>query len=122
MLGMVYVVDDDDAVRDSVSILLQIHGVRVRTYASGGAFLRDPSPEKNACLLIDMDMPGTTGIDVLAELQRRGTAIPAIVMTGGRATSLQAAAARIGATVLRKPFRSGELMVHIKQLLAGYQA
>jgi two-component system, LuxR family, response regulator FixJ len=119
--GTVYVVDDDDAVRDSVSLLLQIHGVLALTYASGDAFLRDVSPDKNACLRIDMNMPGMTGLEVLAELQRRGIAIPAIVMTGVLAASMQAAAARTGATVLRKPFRSGELLAYIKEALGRYQ-
>ena len=122
MPGMVYVVEDDDGVRDSVAMLLRNYGVPVRTYASGGAFLRDLCPEKEACLLIDMNMPGVTGLEVLAELQRRGIAIPAIVMTGGLASSIEAAAARIGVTVLRKPFRPGELMAQIKQALASYQA
>jgi len=120
--GMVYVVDDDNAVRDAVCMLLQSHDIPFRAYVSGSAFLREVSLEKNACLLIDLNMPGTTGLEVLAELQRREIEIPAIVMTGGLATGMQAVAARNGATVLRKPFRSGELMAHIKQMLAGHQA
>ena len=120
--GIVYVVDDDEAVRDSVSMLLQIHGITARTYPSGGAFLRDLAPEKNACLLIDLNMPGMTGFEVLAELQRRGIAIPAIVMSGGLVISTPAVRGRIGATVLPKPFRSGELLAHIKEALAGYRA
>lgn len=118
---MVYIVDDDAAVRDSVSMLLQSHGVPALTYASGSAFLRDVASDKNACLLIDMNMPGMTGLEVLAELQKRGITIPAIVMTGGLAAGMQAAAARIGTTILRKPFRSGELMAHINEALSRYQ-
>ena len=120
--GIVYVVDDDEAVRDSVSMLLQIHGITVRSYASGGAFLRDSVAEKNRCLLIDLNMPGMTGPEVLAELQRRSIAIPAIVMTGGLTPNTQAAAAQTGAIVLRKPFRPGELMAHIKEALASHRA
>lgn len=120
--GMVYIVDDDDAVRDSLSMLLQINGVPALTYASGDAFLHDVSPDRNACLLIDMNMPGMTGLEVLAELQTRGITIPTIVMTGGLAAGMQAAAARTGATVLRKPFRAGELMAHVKEALGRDRA
>ena len=66
------VVDDDDAVRDSVGILLEAHGLRVRDFASGAEFLESDAHNDMSCLVIDYHMPEMTGIEVVLELQRRG--------------------------------------------------
>ena len=76
------VVDDDDAVRDSVGILLETHGLHVRDFASGGEFLKSDVHKTMCCLVIDYHMPGMTGIEVAEELRRLGRFRPTILITG----------------------------------------
>jgi len=119
---VVYVIDDDDAVRDSLCMLLEHCGFAVRSYASSAAFLHDAPEVKNGSLLVDVNMPGMTGPELLDHLRQRGTVIPAILMTGGITTRIQPAVDRIGATVLQKPFQSGELVACIETVLGRYRA
>jgi len=76
------VVDDDEAVRDSVGILLETHGLQVRDFASGAEFLESDVHGIMCCLVIDYHMPGMTGIEVVQELQRLGRSYPTILITG----------------------------------------
>ncbi len=76
------VVDDDEAVRDSVGILLETHGLQVRAFASGGEFLASDVHTIMSCLVIDYHMPGLNGIEVVEELQRLGRSRPTVLITG----------------------------------------
>ena len=78
----VFVIDDDDAVRDSLCLLLRLRGYAPRPYASGDAFLADEAnAPANALVLLDLKMPGRSGIEVQAELRARGRQWPVIVLT-----------------------------------------
>ena len=100
----IVVIDDDDAVRDSVSTLLEAHGFSVRCFASGPEFLQSDFPGKTACLLLDYHMPDMTGIDLLNELKRRGLSYPTILITGLSDAMIQKRAEAAGVLeVLRKP-------------------
>src|ERR1700745_1433412 len=100
----VFVVDDDDAVRDSVGTLLEAHGFPVRSFASGEEFRRSNSQHRTACLLVDYHMPKMTGIELLDELKRRGFSYPSILITGLTDATIQRRAARAGGVkVLRQP-------------------
>jgi two-component system response regulator FixJ len=107
---VIYVIDDDDAVRDSLHMLLESHGFPVRTYASGSAFLRDVPTDASACLLIDVNMPDMNGLELLDELRKRGVTIPAIFMTGGLTTTIPPSVDRTEARLVEKPFRAAELI------------
>ena len=118
---IVCIIDDDDAVRDSIRMVLECHGYPVRTYASATVFLRDGPLDGSGCLLIDVNMPDMNGLELLDELRRRGVTIPAIVMTGGltaRVPSLD----RTGARLVEKPFRVGELIGCIETALGRYRS
>jgi two-component system response regulator FixJ len=80
---IVYVIDDDAAVRDSFHMLFESHGVEVRCYASSEAFLAAAPPLENSCLLIDVNMPEISGIDLLGRRLRDGLMTPIFLMTGG---------------------------------------
>lgn len=60
-----HLIDDDQAVRASVQLLLECEGIEVRSYASGDAFLREAAPDRDSCLIIDVDMPGMGGLELL---------------------------------------------------------
>ena len=117
---IVHLIDDDFAVRDSTELLLQIAGIDVRAYASGIEFLNDADPSEIRCLVIDVHMPGINGIELLDRLRTAGIITPAIFITAiGGTAALMAAAARTGATILLKPFKSGELIKGINELLSN---
>jgi len=76
------VVDDDEGFRDSLVWLLQAAGHRVASFASGEGFLSHWRPETPGCLLVDIRMPGMTGLELQVELERRGYGAPVIFITG----------------------------------------
>ena len=110
----IHVVDDDHAVRDSMGLMLEIEGFAVHTYASAAAFLREARLEGNCCLIVDMHMPGMSGVALLDQLQRNGINVPAIVMTGIVSESIRRAAEQISAVVLEKPYHLREVIHSIE--------
>jgi RNA polymerase sigma factor (sigma-70 family) len=77
----VFIVDDDAAVRDSLAMLLELKGFRTRTFAAAEAFLGEYRPELPGCVVLDLRMPGMTGLELQAELAQRGAKLPVIVIT-----------------------------------------
>ena len=78
----VFVVDDEEPVRLSLAKLLRAIGFPVQTFASASAFLESDAPASEGCLLLDLRMPGMSGLDLIEELHRRQLTVPTIVMTG----------------------------------------
>ena len=116
----IVVIDDDDAVRDSVSTLLEAHGFPVRCFASGPEFLQSDFQGKTACLLLDYHMPDMTGIDLLNELRRRGFSYPTILITGLSDAMIQRRAEAAGVLeVLRKPTPHQVILDAVRQALAA---
>jgi FixJ family two-component response regulator len=114
----VHVIDDDAAVRDSLGLLLEVEGFIVRTHASGAAFLRDARLDENCCLMVDLHMPGMSGLDLLARLRRAGPSIAAIVMTGMANDGIRRAIVQSGAILLEKPFRLPDIVHAIETAAA----
>lgn len=116
---VVCVVDDDEAVRDSMFVLLVTRGFGVRTFESARSFLDDLSAQDCGCLLIDMHMPEMTGLALLTALRERGNFAPAIVITGGGDQALAEQVERAGAMgLLRKPVGESELFDWVDRALA----
>jgi FixJ family two-component response regulator len=114
------VIDDDDAVRDSVSTLLEAHGFSVRCFASGPEFLQSDFQRQTACLLLDYHMPDMTGIDLLVELKRRGLSYPTILITGLSDGMIQKRAHAAGVLeVLRKPTPDKVIVEAVRRALAS---
>ena len=106
----VYVVDDDEAVRDSMRLLLESSGFIARDFASADLFLRADSGDMG-CLLLDLHMPGTSGLELLRLLRSRGISCPVIVVSGRRDPALDAEAMAAGASaLLAKPFDDQQLL------------
>jgi FixJ family two-component response regulator len=107
---LVYVVDDDEAVRESMIILLETENVPAQGYPSARALLEEADLSCAGFLILDMHMPGLSGIELLTELRRRGVETPAIILTGRGDGSVAQAARQLGATMLAKPPDDDELL------------
>jgi RNA polymerase sigma factor (sigma-70 family) len=112
----VYVVDDDEAMRDSLRWLLESAGYRVACYASAERFLAAYRPGSPACLVLDVRMPGLTGLELQQELNRRSAALPIIFITGHGDVPMAVDALKSGAFhFVEKPFKSERLLELIEQ-------
>ncbi len=114
----VFVVDDDEASRDSVRCLVEPMGVAVELFASAEEFLDAYDPSRPGCLVTDLRMLGMSGLDLQEELSRRGIRIPTIVMSGYADVPVAERAMQQGAlTLLEKPCRGMELWDAIQKAL-----
>jgi FixJ family two-component response regulator len=119
MKQIVFVVDDDDAVRSALASLLGSAGYQVREFASAAAFFAEPIPELPVCLILDMKMPEICGLDVIDNLMRKGCAIPIIFITGFGSIPLTVQAMKAGAMeFLTKPVAPDELLRAVREALA----
>ena len=115
---LVYVVDDDAALRDSLRWLLESAGHRVAACASAEAFLATYAAEQGGCLLLDIRMPGMSGLELQDELRRRGHAIPIVFITGHGDVPMAVNAVKKGAfEFVEKPFNAQALLVLIDHAL-----
>lgn len=114
----VFVVDDDEASRDSVRCLVEPMGVAVELFPSAEEFLDAYDPSRPGCLVTDLRMLGMSGLDLQEELSRRGIRIPTIVMSGYADVPVTVRAMQQGAlTLLEKPCRGMELWDAIQKAL-----
>lgn len=112
----VYIIDDDQAVRDSVRMLIESDGLRAATFASAEAFLDNFPPGPRGCLVLDVHMPGMNGVELLEHLHTRGVFVPTIIVTAYKEEHLIKRALQAGAyAVVMKPFKDNELLQLIEQ-------
>jgi FixJ family two-component response regulator len=115
---VVFVVDDDAAVRDSLRWLMDSVGLRVEPFASGEAFLDAITPAREGCVLLDLRMPGLSGLEVHAQLRERGVELPVIVVSGHGDVPMAVRALKSGvADFIEKPFKDQELLDCVQQAL-----
>ncbi len=108
---IVYVVDDDIAVRKALSFLLVSAGMNVRLYESATAFLQDVKELSRCCIVTDVRMPGIDGVEFIRRLNKSGYNVPVVVMTGHADVPLAVEAMKVGAIdFLEKPFRDDRLL------------
>ena len=118
----VYVVDDDLSVREALSSLIRSVGLQVETYASAAEFLAAPRHAGVACLVLDVRMPGLSGLDLQAQLTQFGDSIPVIFITGHGDIPMAVWAMKKGAVeFLSKPFRDDDLLSAIRDALTQAQ-
>jgi FixJ family two-component response regulator len=108
---IVFVVDDDAAARSAMESLLQSVGLRVETFGSASAFLQREAPDGPCCLVLDVRLPGMSGIELQRSLTSTGVNIPIIFITGHGDIPMSVEAMKAGAMeFLTKPFRGQELL------------
>jgi len=121
--ALVFVVDDDASMRESLQNLLRSVGLRVEAFTSAQEFLRSTRPEMPSCLVLDVRLPGLSGLELQQRLAAGDLAIPIIFITGYGDIPMTVQAMQAGAvTLLPKPFRDQELLDAIQQALARDRA
>lgn len=116
--AVIFVVEDDEAFRDSLKALLESSGLTVETYASGGEFLQAYNSDLSGCLLLDIRMPGIGGLELLEKLAGANSNLPAIIMTSHGDVPKAVKAMKAGAIdFLEKPFRDEVVLGCIKHAL-----
>ncbi len=116
---LVIVVDDDVAVRNSLKFSLEIEGFVVRVYAGANELLREAElPGVGSCLLVDQNMPGMNGLDLVAHLRARAVAVPAILMTSSPTKALSERASKAWVAIVEKPFLGTTLVDRIRDLFS----
>ena len=119
MIQHAYIVDDEEVVRRSLTRLMHAIGIPSTAFASAEGFLDTYTGAERGCLLIDIRMPGMSGVDLLEELRRRGSTLPAIVITGHADERSSRRLAALGiAGLLEKPFSLAQL----KEMLTRCEA
>jgi len=116
---IIFIVDDDESVRESLRFLLRSVGLATRALGSAGEFLSGYDPAQPGCLVLDVRMPGMSGLELQQELNRRGAVIPVIFITGHGDVPMAVEALQQGAfDFLQKPFRDQDLIDRIRKALA----
>jgi FixJ family two-component response regulator len=115
----VFVVDDDASLREALSSLIRSAGLRVEVFASAPEFLLRKAPDGPACLVLDMRLPGSSGMDLQSDLAAADNPIPIIFITGHGDIPMSVRAMKAGALeFLTKPFRDEDLLAAIRQAIA----
>lgn len=115
---MVFVIDDDESIREALKSLIRSVGLNVETFASAQEFLQSSRPDVPACLILDVRMPGLSGLDLQRELAEANIYLPIIFITGHGDIPMSVRAMKAGAVeFLTKPFRDQDLLDAIQQAL-----
>lgn len=116
---LIYIVDDDAAVCDSLTLLLKSVKLKAQAYRSAAEFLEHYDPEQHACLVADIRMPGMSGLELQAVLKRLGALIPLIFITAYGDVPMAVEAMKSGALdFIEKPFRDQDLLDRVNEALA----
>jgi len=116
--AIVFVVDDDSSIREAIKSLVSLAGLRVETFASAHEFLRKERPDLPGCVVLDVELPGLSGLDLQRKLAAHGVKLPIIFITGYGDIPMSVRAMKAGASeFLTKPFRDQDLLDAIQQAL-----
>lgn len=117
--SIVFVVDDDAAVLDSLRFLIESVGLQVRTFSSADEFLAAYTPDQPGCLVLDIRMPGMSGLELQEQLAKRGYTLPVIIITAHGDVPSAVRAMHAGAVdFVSKPFNAQSLLDRVHQALA----
>ena len=112
----VYIIDDDAAVRDSLALLLRLHGLETHVFAAAEAFLSQVTPEWSGIVLVDLRMPGMSGLELQTELRARRIQLPTIIITAHGEASAARTSFKSGAVdFLEKPIDRDQLLGALRE-------
>ena len=115
---IVFIIDDDEAVRLSTEMLIRSMGLRAETFASAAEFLDDFDPQQPGCLILDIRMPGMSGLELQEHLVEQKVSVPIIFVTGHGEVPMAVKAMKAGAVdFMQKPFRDQELIDRVHSAL-----
>src|SRR5580698_5573217 len=119
--GEIFVVDDDPAVRETLSIVLSAGGYQVVCFADGAALLAVARSRAPACILLDVHIPGQSGLDILKELHGEDYPAPIFIISGQGDIAMAVSAIKNGALdFIEKPFRGPELVMRLNEAISAY--
>ena len=113
----VFLVDDDEAVRDAIKGLLEIHGLEVEEFGSTADFVRGYAKPQRGCLILDQHLPETSGLEFLTSPEGCELGIPVILITGQGDARIKGRAEWAGAEYLEKPIRRGNLIEAVERVI-----
>jgi len=120
---VIHIIDDDAAMRDSLTFLLDVNGYKSEAYDSADAFLKETGFEVASCIVSDIRMPGMTGVELVRKLKGGGSTCPVILMTGHGDVALAVEAMKAGAAdFIEKPFDDEALLAAIRSALEAGRA
>lgn len=119
--GEIFVVDDDPGVRETLSLVLSADGYQVVCFADGAALLSVTRTRTPVCILLDVHIPGKSGLDILKELRGEDYPAPILVISGRGDISMAVSAIKHGALdFIEKPFRGSELLARLEEAVGAY--
>src|ERR671926_1414151 len=119
--GEIFVVDDDPAVRDTLSMVLSAGGYEVICFADGAALLQVARSRTPACILLDVHIPGKSGLDILKELHGEDYPAPIFMISGQGDIAMAVSAIKNGALdFIEKPFRGSEIVARLDEAIEAY--
>lgn len=121
--NIIYIIDDDEAIRDSLSFMLNLAGLQTQLFASGEEFLEAVAPPLSGCVLLDINMPGLSGLEVLKRLSDEGFGNPVVIVTGDADAKIKSETVKAGAfAILEKPLSKQLLLDTVQQALDQHRA
>src|SRR6266478_8274856 len=119
--GEIFVVDDDPAVRETLSVVLSAGGYEVICFADGAALLAVARSRTPACILLDVHIPGKSGLDILRELHGEDYPAPIFIISGQGDIAMAVSAIKNGALdFIEKPFRGNEIVARLNEAIDAY--
>jgi FixJ family two-component response regulator len=119
--GEIFVVDDDPAVRETLSVVLSAGGYEVICFADGAALLAVARSRTPSCILLDVNIPGKSGLDILKELQGEDYPAPIFMISGQGDIAMAVSAIKCGALdFIEKPFRGSEIVTRLNEAIGAY--
>jgi FixJ family two-component response regulator len=113
----IVLVDDDVALRTALAFTLELDGFAVQAHPSGEDLLAGALPSRPACMVLDLNLPGASGLDTLQQLRRRGVDLPALLITSHPRAQTRDRAEALGAGVVEKPLLGDALVLAIRSAL-----
>ncbi|GGE93491.1 response regulator transcription factor [Stappia taiwanensis] len=119
---LIHIVDDDPAIRDALSLVFDLGGFRAESFQSGDAFLSSIGSAEPHCVILDVHMPGLSGIDILKRLQERDFSVPVFIISGQGDIPMAVEAIKQGAhDFIEKPFDADTVLTRVREAIEASQ-